>query len=88
MTQLKSRPFSGEILLQVTSFDNFGFHDLDEAGELSNNFEFLSHPDIVFPLGVERKSKSGDTYVRVLSTLGVVWIGKWCLGYVKGDFDE
>lgn len=75
-------------LLQVTSFDNFVWREYDGKAFSSDVFQTLSFPDVVIPLGEEAKNFRGDSYIRVLSAIGVVWIGQWCLGFVKEKANE
>jgi hypothetical protein len=58
----------------VTSFDNFVWREYDGKNFSSVKFETLSFPDVVFPLGEEAKNFNGDSYIRVLSAIGVVSI--------------
>ena len=65
-------------LLQVSSFDNAVWRRHD--GQFWHyRDEFLSYPEKVITIGEE-----SDSYVCVLSaSLGVVWIGTWCLGNIE-----
>jgi hypothetical protein len=77
-------------LLQVSSFDNYVWRTYENGIFSSKEYETLSFPEVVLPLGEREKNTRGDVYLRVLSTVGVVWIGQWCLWLAKreGDLNE
>ena len=75
-------------LLQVKSFDNAAWRCCPETGRMYSHTEFIHYPETVISMGVSARGKNrSEGYTHVLSSsLGLVWVGAWCLGEVGEDY--